>query len=401
LVFNKASGSKIYDVDGNEYVDYQLAYGAIFLGHCHPKVNKKVFETLEQIDLVGAGTTELESKVAEKIVQHVPSAEMVLFANTGSEATYHACRLARAVTGRKKIGKFQGGYHGWHDYLLMNIISPKEKLGRRDLPSAGTLEEAAEQTVILDYNDIESVEATIKQLGDEMAAIIIEPIEHNVGCLMPKEGFLERLRELTRERNILLVFDEVITGFRHSIGGYQKICGVTPDLTVLGKAMANGYPCAAICGRKDLMQRFNTTPSGNVFFAGTYNAHPAAMAACLVTIEELELGKAHEHVYSLGDRMRSGLSSMLEDLNVKACVAGFGSTFLIYFLEPPIEKYTDLLRSRSEMDISFRKNMVKHGIMIVPQSLRRGYISDSHSEEDIDKTVKTAEIVLSELVKKT
>jgi len=398
LVFTRARGSKVYDADGNEYVDYHSAYGAVILGHCHPSVNKRVIETLDQLDLIGAGTTELEFKAAEKIVKHVPSAEMVHFCNTGSEATYHAIRLARAVTGRKKIGKFQGGYHGWHDSVLMNVITPKERLGGRDLLSGGMSEDLVEQTLILDYNDIESVEKVVRDQGDDMAAIIIEPIAHNVGCILPKEGFLERLRELTEEKGIVLVFDEVITGFRHGLGGYQKICGVTPDLTALGKAIANGYPGAAICGKKELMMKFDTG-GGNVFFAGTYNAHPAVMAACLATIEELESGRVYERLFAQGDQLRKGLTKVLEGLKIKGFVAGFGSTFVVYFTDPPVEKYADTLRNDSRMDLSFKQGMTEHGILLLPKPLRRGYMTASHTAEDIEQTVKNAETVLGELAK--
>lgn len=399
IVFVKAQGSKIFDVDGNEYVDYHAAFGPSILGHCNPRVNQKVFETLEQIDLIGAGTTELEARLAEKIVQHVPSAERVLFCNSGSEATYHAVRLSRAVTGRTKVIKFQGCYHGWHDYLLMNVISKPEKIGQHDPLSAGMLKEAIENTIVLTFNSLHEVEQTVKRERNQIAAIILEPIPHNIGCVLPRQDFLEGLRQLATENDIILIFDEVITCFRHNLGGYQKICGVTPDLTCLGKAIANGYPIAAICGRKDLMERF-ATAGGDVFFAGTYNAHPLATAAGLATVEELESGEAYEHIFRLGDEIRQGLREITERLGIQTYVAGFGSVFVIYFMDPPVENYSDLLRNNAEMDLAFRKGMIERGIFILPKPLKRCHISTAHTDKDIGRTLEAAEHVLAELARR-
>jgi glutamate-1-semialdehyde 2,1-aminomutase len=259
-------------VDGNEYVDYHAAFGPIVLGHCDAEVDKAAAEATRELGLMGIGTTELEIEAAEAISEHVPSAEMVHFCNSGSEATYNAVRLARAVTGRPKLVKFQGCYHGWHDYLCMNVISPRDRLGKHDPGSAGMLPEALQNTIVLTFNSVPELEQAFAESGDEIAAVILEPIPHNIGCVMPRPEFLKALRELTKRNGSLLIFDEVITGFRHALGGYQAICGVTPDLTTLAKSMANGYPCAALCGKRDFMQRF-ATAGGDVFFAGTYNAH--------------------------------------------------------------------------------------------------------------------------------
>lgn len=291
LVFTRSQGAIIADADGNDYIDYQAAFGPIVLGHNFASVNKRVQDAMERIDLVGTGTTDLEIELAQKICQHIPSAEKVLFCNSGSEATYAAVRLARAVTGRKKIIKFQGCYHGWHDYLAMNVISPADKLGTKDPLSAGSLPEVLDQTLVCEFNDLEGVEQAAKINRAQIAAIIVEPIPHNIGCVLPQQGFLEGLKEITRREGMILIFDEVITGFRHSLGGYQKLCGVVPDLTTLGKAMANGYPLAAICGKADLLERFSTHPRGDVFFAGTFNGHPFACAAALATIETMEKQK--------------------------------------------------------------------------------------------------------------
>jgi glutamate-1-semialdehyde 2,1-aminomutase len=246
LAFRSAHGAVITDAGGKEYIDYQAAFGPIVLGHNHPAVNARVVETIARIDLIGAGNTDLEIELAGKICRYVPSAGKVLFCNSGSEATYSAIRLARAATGRKRIIKFQGCYHGWHDAVLMNVISAPDRLGGRDPISAGSLPEVLENTVVCTFNDLDDVERALKTHRGEIAAIILEPIPHNIGCVMPKPGFLEGLRELTRVHGSILIFDEVITGFRHALGGYQSVAGVVPDLTTMGKSMANGYPIAAV-----------------------------------------------------------------------------------------------------------------------------------------------------------
>lgn len=396
LTFTRAKGSKIWDADGNEYIDYHCAFGPIILGHCHPKVNARVFETLEKLDLIGVGTTEQEAKLAQKICEHVPSAEKVLFCNSGAEATYSAVRLARAVTGKTEIIKFQGCYHGWHDYLLMNVISERSKIGRKDPLSAGMLKEAVDNTHVVAFNRLDDVEAKVHERKGKIAAIILEPIPHNIGCVLPKQEFLEGLRELTSREGIVLVFDEVVTGFRHSIGGYQKICGVTPDLTTLGKSIANGYPLAAICGNHELMNRFNTA-GGDVFFAGTFNAHPLSTTAALATIEELEDGSVYERIFALGNMVRHGLQEICNSIGLKAFATGFGSVFVTYFMDPPVENYEDLLRNDAGIFTTYRRSMIERGVFMLPLNLKRNHISASHSKEDIEKTLENARQVLEEI----
>ncbi|MGH9454873.1 MAG: aspartate aminotransferase family protein, partial [Terriglobia bacterium] len=253
LVITRTCGSRITDADGNEYIDYHGAFGPPLLGHNHPEVNRRVAEALQQSLLPGAGVTLLEIELAQKIRQHVPSAERVLFCNSGSEATFHALRVARAFTGRQKILKFQGCYHGFHDAVLTNILSPAEKIGHPDPHSAGMLPEVLAQTLVCAFNSLQDVERTLQSHRGQVAAIIVEPVAHNMGCVLPKPGFLEGLRQLATAHGAVLIFDEVITGFRHHLGGYQAICGVKPDLTTLGKAIANGFPLAAVCGCTGIM----------------------------------------------------------------------------------------------------------------------------------------------------
>jgi len=397
LVFKKAKGAMLADVDGNEYIDYQAAFGPPILGHSHPEVNRRVSEAVETCLLPGVGTTELEIEVARKLRQHIPSAEKVLLCNTGTEATFYAVRVARAFTGRKKLIKFQGCYHGFHDSVLMNVISPPEKIGKLDPLSAGILPEIFESTLVATFNSLDDVEDKLRKNRGEVAAIILEPIPHNIGCVLPKPGFLQGLRELTKAHGTLLIFDEVITGFRHHLGGYQTIAGVTPDLTSFGKAMANGFPMAALCGKAEIMDHFATRPGGDTFFAGTYNGNAIGCAAALATIEILEREPVHQHVFRLGERLRKGLAEIHQQLGVRATVAGFGSVFLTYFLEGPIENYSDLLRNDANRFIEYRRRMTDRGIFKLPMNLKRNHVSFAHTDAHVDRTLQAAEDVLKEM----
>lgn len=397
LSFARASGAYIFDVDGNQYIDYHAAFGPFLLGHCYPAVTDRVRQIIGEVDLFGVGATELETRLAEKIVEHVPSAEKVLLCNAGSEATYHAIRVARAVTNRTLIVKFQGCYHGWHGYVLRNMLSAPEAIGQRDPGSAGMLDEEIDSTLVCAFNDLTGVEATVAAHAGQIAAIILEPIPHNVGALLPDQAFLLGLRQLCDREGILLIFDEVITGFRHDLGGYQKICGVIPDLTTLGKAMANGFPIAALAGRASVMDRFNTRAGGDVFFAGTYNGHAASVVAALATIEVLETLPVHEHIFRLGDKMRAGLSAIVDRLDLIGTVAGFGSVYTLYFLDGPVRTYTDLLRNNAELYVRYRQLLLNHGVFELPMNLKRNHISYSHTDADIDRTLEAAETSLRAL----
>ena len=399
IVWERAEGAYICDAEGAPYLDYHAAFGPIILGHNHPAVDKAVAEAITRIDLVGVGTTELEIRLAEKVVQHVPSAEMALIFGSGSEATYMAQRLARAVTGRKKLVKFQGCFHGWHDYLLMNIISAPDKIGQKDPASAGMLPEAIENTIVLPFNDREAVEHTVKTQGDDIAAIILEPIPHNIGCVLPRADFVRTLRRLCDEQGIVLIFDEVITGFRHGLGGYQEKLGINPDLTTMAKAIANGYPCAVLAGREDLMMRFSSA-GGDVFVAGTYNGHPVATAAALATIAELEDGTVHERIFRLGDKARRGMQEIADRLDIDMTVAGYGSVFVPYFMSGAITRYADLLRNNTEADTMFRREMIKRGVFMLPMAMKRNHVSAAHTDADIDRTLSSAEDVLKEMIHK-
>ena len=391
ILIERARGSRIYDVDGNEYVDYHLAFGPVILGHSHPQVVKAVRDQLEKGIIYGL-SNELEMKVAKKIVQHVPSAQMVKFCNTGTEATYHAIRVARAFTGKNKVIKFEGAYHGWHDYVNISVGPSLREAGPKESPnsvpdSSGIPRNVLENTIILPFNNLSVVEKTIRKHEKEIAALITEPIMHgNSCCIVPKEGYLKTLREICDRYNVLYIFDEVVTGFRHGLGGAQKIFGVTPDITTFAKAMANGFPVASVCGKKEIMNMFS--PFGEVDLGGTYNGNPISMAAALATIRELETQGAYEHLFKLGSLMRKRLREVIEKLNVRAQVVGFGSVFQILFTHKEIEDYRDVLTSNREKYEKFQRELMKRHVFIIPKANKRCHISTAHTIDDINMTIE-------------
>ena len=390
LVIVGTSGSRVFTADGLELIDFHGAFGPTILGHNDPKVNEAVVGALKTIDNPGLGVTRNEVELAERIVHHIESIDQVLLTSTGSEATFHALRVARAATGRQKIIKFQGCYHGWHDSVAMNVASEGHMLGTRDPLSAGVLPGALDATLVVDFNDSAGLETVLDAHDGEVAAIIIEPIAHNIGCVVPEAGFLAEVRRLATKHGAVLIFDEVITGFRHALGGYQGIEGVTPDLTTLGKAIANGLPMGALGGREDLMQLFSTTRGKPVFFAGTYNGHPVVAAAASATLDRLASEPVIEHIHELGDRARVGLRRALSTLGVDFVVAGFGSIFVTYFMSGPVRTYTDLLRNDADMFVSYRLEQIKRGILEIPRNLKRSNISYAHTEDDVDRLVEAS-----------
>jgi glutamate-1-semialdehyde 2,1-aminomutase len=393
LVIAATSGATFTDGDGNTYTDYHAAFGPPLLGHNDPDVDAAVAATARSVGLMGVGVSEVEVELAERICELVPSAERVLLTETGSEATFHALRVARAATGRRHVVKFQGCYHGWHDSVAMNVISLPENVGKKDPLSKGVLPEVVDATIVCRFNDAGDVERALT--GHDVAAIILEPIPHNIGAVLPKPGFLERLRELATKHGTVLVFDEVITGFRHALGGYQSIAGVTPDLTTLGKAMGNGWPVSALAGKADLMEMFSTTPGRPAFFAGTFNGHPPTAAAALATIDKLQREPVHEHVFALGERTRQGLRGLYARLGVPVCVSGFGSVFVTYFFEGEPSSYDDLLANDVELFTGYRRELMKHGIFELPLNLKRSHFSYAHTDDDVDRLLEATEVAVS------
>jgi glutamate-1-semialdehyde 2,1-aminomutase len=393
LVIAATGGSTFTDGDGNTYTDYHAAFGPPLLGHNDPDVDGAVAAAAKSVGLMGVGVSEIEVELAERICDLVPSVERVLLTETGSEATFHALRLARAATGRRHVVKFQGCYHGWHDSVAMNVISLPENVGRKDPLSKGVLPEVVDATIVCRFNDADDVERALTD--HDVAAIILEPIPHNIGAVLPKPGFLERLRELATAHGAVLVFDELITGFRHALGGYQSISGVTPDLTAMGKAMGNGWPVSALGGKAELMELFSTTPGQPAFFAGTFNGHPPTAAAALATIDKLQREPVHEHVFRLGERTRRELADLYARLRVPAVVSGFGSVFVTYFLDGPVESYDDLLRNDADLFVAYRRELMKHGIFELPLNLKRSHFSYAHTDEDVDRLVQATEAAVT------
>ena len=389
LVIAATSGATFTDGRGRTYTDYHAAFGPPLLGHNDPDVDGAVAAAAKTIGLMGVGVTRIEVELAERICALVPSVERVLLTETGSEATFHALRLARAATGRRHVIKFQGCYHGWHDSVAMNVISPAERLGAKDPLSKGVLPEVIDATIVCRFNDADEVERAL--VDHDVAAIILEPIPHNIGAVLPQAGFLERLRELATKHGTVLIFDEVITGFRHALGGYQSICGVTPDLTAMGKAMGNGWPVSALGGKAELMDLFSTTPGQPVFFAGTFNGHPPTAAAALATIDKLQNEPVHEHVFRLGERARQGLRDLYARLGVPVVVSGYGSVFVTYFLEGPVTSYDDLLRNDVELFIGYRRALMEHGVFELPLNLKRSHFSYAHVDADVDRLLEATE----------
>lgn len=410
IAFVKGQGAHIWDADGNQYIDYHAAFAPHFLGHNDPYVTDAVISVLRSgASLYGSGTTELEGQLAELICRHVPAVESVQFVNTGSEATSQAIRLARAVTQRDHIIVMQGGYNGWHNDVSCNLMTPLDVIGPRVSPgeypyipiSAGIPREHQELVHSINFNDLESVEYVCQKYS--MAALITEPILQNIGIVKPEAGYLEGLRRLADRFGFILILDEVKTGFRHGIGGYAKIAGVTPDLVVFGKAMANGYPIAALGGKKELMDWFvHPEPSKRVLLAGTYNAHPVPTAAAIATIERLLMNdeEVYRHVESLGQKMQEGLEKILHTLGFATVVTRQGSAFCIYFMDHCPKDWHDLAGHHDfHFDEQLRKKLIELGTYFFPVAAKQCSISFAHTTEDIEATLEQIQNQLSEMLR--
>ncbi len=379
-----AKGSKIYDIDGNEYIDYCLAYGPLILGHAHDYVVERIKEQAERGTAYGT-PTEQEVVLAEKVVKHVPSAEMVRFVNSGTEATMSAIRLARGYTGRKKIVKIEGAFHGAHDYVLVKAGSGATTHG---VPtSAGVPEETTKNTILAPFNNEEAIERIIRKEGEEIACIILEPIMGNAGLILPKEGYLKFLREITEENGILLIFDEVITGFRISMGGAQEFYNVYPDITTLGKVLGGGLPIGAIAGRREIMENFS--PLGKVYQAGTFNGNPMSMTAGIATLEVLEKENVHKKINKLGEKIAKELRSITDYY-----VSNVGSMFQIFFTNEDVYDYETAKKANAEKFLEFQRVLLKEGVFIPPSQFETNFISYAHSYEDVEKTIEAMESAL-------
>jgi len=382
----KASGSKLYDVDGNSYIDYCLAYGPLVLGHAHPKVVDEVKKQLDVGSAYGV-PTEKEIELAKLVVSKVPCADMVRFVNSGTEATMSAIRLARAFTNKTKIIKFEGSYHGAHDYVL--VKSGSGAAGKPDSP--GVPEETTKNTILVHFNDEKAVIDVVEREKNNIAAIIVEPVMGNIGCIPPKQNYLEFLRQITKENGIILIFDEVITGFRLAEGGAQDYYNVTPDLVTLGKILGGGFPMGALAGKRELMEMI--APSGNVYQAGTFNGNPISITAGLTTLQELN-STFYTELEKKGNLLRSAIKDIIDDSNLDYQVAGLSSMFQIYFTKNEVLNYKDAKTADTEKFSQYFHSLLEQGVFIPPSQFECCFISLMHDDVDLQKTIESMETAI-------
>ena len=385
LFIRRAYGSRLVDVDGNEFIDYVGSWGPMILGHAHPRVREAVHAAVENGTSYGA-PTELEVRLAEKIVAAVPSVEVVRLVNSGTEAVMSAIRCARGFTGREKIVKFDGCYHGHADGLLARAGSGLATLGIPDSP--GVPAAFAALTHSLPFNDLELVERLFQSEGSEIAALIVESVAGNMGCVAPQPGFLEGLSEVTRRHGALLILDEVMTGFRLAYGGAQELFGIEPDLTTLGKVVGGGFPLAAYGGRRDIMQCM--APAGPVYQAGTLSGNPIAVSAGLAQLELLEDGAAYPVLEGLSARLEAGLVEAAREAGVPLTVNRAGSMITGFFTGQAVRSYADARTSDTSRFAAFFQSMLEAGIYLPPSQFEAAFISTAHTNADIDRTIEAA-----------
>lgn len=387
-----AQGPFVRDVDDNEYIDYVGAFGPMILGHGHPAIVEAIVTQAQRGQSYGT-PTEAETELAEAIVAAVPGIERLRLVNSGTEATMSALRVARGFTGRAKVVKFEGCYHGHVDYLLVKAGSGAMTLGTPD--SAGVTEGCARDTLLAPFNDLEAVQALFEAHGDDIAAVILEPVVGNMGVVPPVAGFLEGLRELTTARGALLVFDEVMTGFRVAMGGAQERYGVTPDLTCLGKIVGGGLPVGAYGGRADVMGV--VAPEGAVYQAGTNSGNPLSVAAGLATLRVLREEPIHERAAALATRLNEGLTAAAAAAGVAACVQQVGSMLTLFFTDGPVHSMGDIPSTAPARFAVFWRGMRDAGVMLPPSQYEAWFVSGAHDEALIDRTVAAAAKVIASL----
>lgn len=392
LFIKKAKGSRIYDVDGNSYIDYVLSWGPMILGHAHPRVVKALKKAVENGTSYGAPTA-LEVELAGLVLKLYPSMDRVRMVNSGTEATMSAIRLARGFTGRDKIIKFEGCYHGHADGLLVKAGSGATTFGVPDSP--GVPKSYARNTITLPFNDIKAVKRTIEKEGRSIACVILEPVVGNIGCVLPRPGFLDSLRKLTRKNDIVLIFDEVMTGFRVSLGGAQAHYGIEPDMTCLGKVIGGGLPVGAYGGRKEIMSI--VSPDGPVYQAGTLSGNPLAMTAGIETIKELSRKGAYDRLEKKAAMLEAGLTDAAARAGVSTRFYRAGSMFCSYFTDREVFDYATAKTADTAKFSKFFSGMLQRGVNLAPSQFEAGFMSLAHSDKDIENTVAAAYKTLKDI----
>jgi glutamate-1-semialdehyde 2,1-aminomutase len=392
IVFDRVKGAYIWDVDQNQYIDYVGTWGPAICGHAHPEVLNALKEALENGTSFGAPCA-LENVLAEMVIEAVPSIEMVRFVNSGTEACLSVLRLMRAFTGREKIVKFEGCYHGHGDMFLVQAGSGVATLGLPDSP--GVPKSVTKDTLTVPYNDLEAVKTLFAENPGEIAGVILEPVVGNSGFIAPDAGFLEGLRLITQENDALLVFDEVMTGFRIAYGGAQEKFGVTPDLTTLGKIIGGGLPVGAYGGRREIMEM--VAPAGPMYQAGTLSGNPLAMTAGIKTLELLQKPGTYEYLDQITKKLAEGMLQIAQETGHEACGGQISGMFGFFFNPGPVHNYEDAKKSDLAKFGRYHRGMLEHGIYLAPSQFEAGFTSIAHTEADIDKTLAAAREVMSGL----
>ncbi|MCP8312541.1 MAG: glutamate-1-semialdehyde 2,1-aminomutase [Candidatus Methylarchaceae archaeon HK02M1] len=380
----KAYGSKIYSVDGASYIDYCMAYGPLIFGHSSEEVLDAVKEQLTKGTLYGT-PTEKEVEFAELISKLIPSVEMLRLVNSGTEATMHAIRVARGLTRRKKIVKFEGCFHGSHDYVLVKAGSGAITFG---VPtSLGIPEDTSRNTIVLPYNNLKALEDIAEHEASDIAALIVEPVIGNTGLILPEEGYLKKMRKITSDYGILLIFDEIITGFRLALGGAQEYYDIKPDITTLGKILGGGFPMAAFGGRREIMQ--HVSPLGKVYQAGTFSGNPISVAAGYATLQNLNKNwnKIYPKLEKAGEEVKKALMDSVSDNHIEAQVNSIVSMFQIFFSPHLVTDYTKAKLSDIRMFHSYFQELLRYGIFVPPSQFETCFLSTAHTEEDLEDTI--------------
>ena len=394
IFIDRAEGPYIWDVDGNRYIDYVLSWGPLILGHAHPEVVEALHRAVKRGTSFGAPTA-LETELAELVCEMVPSAEQVRFVNSGTEATMSVLRLARAFTGRDKIIKLQGNYHGHADFLLVQAGSGVATLGLPDSP--GVPRGATQDTLTAPFNDLAAIEMLFNEHGSQIAGLILEPVAGNMGLVLPVKGYLAGLHKLCTQHGALLIFDEVMTGFRVAPGGAQEHYGVTPDLTALGKVIGGGLPVGAYAGRREIMQ--TVAPAGPMYQAGTLSGNPLAMTAGIATLKALNQPGVFDKLVAGTTQLCQGIGEAAKTAGVPIYQTQVGSMFATFFTDQPVTNWDSAARSDVKMFARFFQAMLKRGVYLAPSQFETGFFSTAHTEEIVVATIQAAQTALVELAR--